>query len=73
MHSWINKAKVKKWWVDIERKTQIEKSLVKKTKNTAHVGSQAFKAFNNHLQSYILRCDLEEENCEKTLEKIFYI
>lgn len=46
---------------------------MKKTKNTAHVGSQAFKAFNNHLQSYILRCDLEEENCEKTLEKIFYI
>lgn len=56
-----------------EKNTNREISREKDKKNTAHVGSQAFKAFNNHLESYILRCDLEEENCEKTLEKIFYI
>lgn len=44
---------------------------MKKTKNTAHVGSQVFKAFNNHLESYILHCDLEEENFEKTMKRYF--
>lgn len=69
MYSWINKAKVKKMmsW-HREKNTNREISHVKKTKNTAHVGPQVFKAFNNHLESYILHCDLEEKNCEKTLE-----